>query len=137
MVVFSYPIWDPSSAIKQLVNNNEIYDKSIGTNCVPAITYFLADALLINSETLRLIKRIEQINYFILKELDTQKLELELKEKNCEMLLYLSYPAIIGNVEELDYLTKKYDFKRFESGEYDTFLFYLTRKQPSVELNAI
>ena len=114
--LFSYPIWDPSDAMKQLAYNNELSDKSICSNFAPAVIYFLADALKNGSKPFQL-NRIEQIDY---PRIRIYKYLRKNFEKKCELLLCLPHPEVpaVDNFGEEGflYLTTKYNFKTLKIG---------------------
>jgi hypothetical protein len=103
---------------------NDISGKTILTNCPPALVYFLRKA----SKTQLIFWQPNQIERIgvALEQIGIEKLQKELGEKRCDLLLYFPYPEIACfGEEDLRYLTQNYHFTILESGEYDTLLFYL------------
>jgi hypothetical protein len=123
---FTYPTWDPSKAVEESLTMLESSDRRICTNDVGAVRYFILKALEREPERISLVNRVIQAEYFNTLEHNMTMLEKELRENDCNVLLYLSHPEIPGNeVIDAEYLASRFGYLVFESGDYDTYSFLL------------
>jgi hypothetical protein len=124
--LFSYPSWDPSGAIRQLVNAKQLSGKSVATNFGPVVIYFLADALKNGSKPI-VLNHIEQVDG---SSQDVQAFRNELNDVHCEALLYVSPPEMPpGNnfgAQVFSYLTETYNYSVFNIGQSDLYFFRLS-----------
>ncbi|RLG58281.1 hypothetical protein DRN86_05780 [Candidatus Geothermarchaeota archaeon] len=120
LLQLTYPHWDPKEAITFVLASTP-KNTTICSNIIPVVTYYAKrDSKLVTFS----LKQVEAFDYTTTEEY--QLIEVELKERGCGLLLYLTHPAITNDREDLViWLKRRYQFDVLSSGDYPTLVFYL------------